>query len=143
MKNVLLAFCVSLSLATTATAADKFLDVEVSHAKGQKSARNLSNVPFYMKGEAHPPVAKDLGTFSSNMRSNAFLKKKPNACSQAYLSAIISLQNRATKEGADAVIDIISITKHNNLESANQFRCIHGAAVANVALSGRMVKLKK
>jgi hypothetical protein len=143
MKKLLLAACAGFVLSTTAFAADQFRDVDVAYAKQVKSAKNLSEVPFFMKGESHPAVAKSLGTFTSNKRTNAFWKSKQKACSVAYLSAVISLQNRAISEGADAVVDIISVTKHNNLESAEQFRCIHGTAVANVALTGRMVKYKK
>jgi hypothetical protein len=45
--------------------------------------------------------------------------------------------------GADAVIDIKSITKHNDLESATSYRCAAGGVVANVALTGRVVKFEK
>ena len=64
-------------------------------------------------------------------------------CQIAFLSAIIQLQRRAEKQGGNAVVDIKSITKHNDLESATQYRCAAGTFVANVALTGRVVKLAK
>ena len=40
--------------------------------------------------------------------------------------------------GGDAVVDIKSITKHNDLTSASEYRC----AAGDVVLTGRVVKLK-
>lgn len=42
---------------------------------------------------------------------------------RAFMSAAIALQERAKREGGNAVVDIKSITKHNDLVSATQFRC--------------------
>ena len=87
-------------------------------------------------------VAKKMGVYKSNKRTNAFNKSDEHACSIAFTSAIISLQKRARSLGGDAVVDIVSVTKNDNLESTSDFRCNVGSFVANVALSGRVVKLK-
>jgi hypothetical protein len=58
------------------------------------------------------------------------------------MSAVIALQERAKREGDNAVIDIKSITKHNDLVSATQFRCDDGAFASNVALTGTVATLK-
>ncbi len=42
--------------------------------------------------------------------------------------------------GGDRVIELKSITKHNNLESATHYRCAAGNVVANVALTGTVVR---
>jgi len=65
------------------------------------------------------------------------------ACEIAFLSAIIALQKRAMQLGADAVVDIKSITKHNDLDSATDYRCVAGSMIANVVLTGRAVKFEK
>ena len=94
-----------------------------------------------MKGESHPKVARELGTFTSNRRTNAFNKSDRDACHIAFLSAVIALQERARSEGGNAVVDIRSITRHNDLDSATDYRCVAGAVVANVVLTGHVVEL--
>jgi hypothetical protein len=133
-----------LLTALPASARDTFRDLDVERARKEGWGReNLSAVPIYMKGQEHRPVAEDLGTFTSNKRTNAANKSDEAACQIAFLSALISLQSRASALGADAVVDVRSITKHKDLDSATQYRCVAGAFVANVALEGRMVRLKK
>lgn len=95
-----------------------------------------------MAGQKHPPIAKSLGEFSSNRRTNAFNKSDRSACQIAFLSAIIALQQRARAEGGNAVVEIRSITRHEDLSSPSQYRCAAGNVVANVVLTGRVVKLK-
>jgi hypothetical protein len=103
----------------------------------------LLDVPFYMAGQPHAAVAHDLGVFKSNRSTNAFAKSDEEACQVAFLSALISLQERVRAEGGDAVVDVKSVTKHRDLESATSFRCAAGNVVANVAVSGRVVKFAK
>lgn len=125
-------------------ARDTFHDLSVEEARSSDLGQEkLLDVPFYMAGQKHPGVAKSIGTFTSNKRTNAFNKSDEYACQIAFLSAVISLQQRARQEGGDAVVDIKSITKHNDLESSSQFRCVAGNVIANVVLTGRVVRLAK
>jgi len=112
------------------------LESEIGKAK-------LLDVPIYFAGQAHPAVASDLGVIKSNRRTNAFNKTDEAACEIAFLSAVIALQSRAEREGADAVIEIKSITNTDELASTTQYRCSAGNVVANVVLTGRMVRLAK
>ncbi len=130
--------------ASPAAGRNTILDLDVESAKhAGLGHEKLLATPIYMKGQKHPAVAKDFGVFSSNRRTNAANKSDESACQVAFLSALIALQGRANAVGADAVVDVRSVTRNNNLESATQFRCASGAIVANVALEGRMVKLEK
>jgi uncharacterized protein YbjQ (UPF0145 family) len=130
--------------ASTAYARSTFHDFETKQAAESEIGKaKLLDVPFYMSGQKHPNVGQDFGEFTSNKRTNAFNKTDQDACNIAFLSAIISLQNRALKLGADAVIDIKSTTKHNNLTSATNYRCAAGNVIANVVLTGRVVKFGK
>ncbi len=101
----------------------------------------LPGIKLFMKGQSHPGVAKKLGEFKSNQRSNKFGKSAQEACDRAFVSALISLQQRAEREGGNAVIDIYTITKNQRYESPEKYRCITGFAVSNVALMGTVVKL--
>jgi len=141
---VWVAVLASVLVAPTALARNDLVDMSVETARSSSIGEaKLLDVPFYMAGQSHPKVTKTLGTYQSNKKTNAFGKSDEEACSVAFLSAVIQLQRRAQQLGGDAVVDIKSYTKHEDLESATLYRCAVGNVVANVALSGRVVKLGK
>ena len=142
--SILLGCLLCLFASTTANARSTMHDLSAKDAAESEIGKaKLLDVPFYMSGQKHAKVSRDMGTFTSNKRTNAFGKSDEAACQIAFLSAIISLQNRATQLGGDAVVDIKSITKHDDLDSATDYRCAAGGVIANVALTGRVVKLGK
>ncbi len=142
--SILLGCLLCLFASTTANARSTMHDLSAKEAAESATGKaKLQDVPFYMSGQKHTKVTRDLGVFTSNKRTNAFGKSDKMACEIAFLSAIISLQKRATQLGGDAVIDIKSITGNNDLDSATNFRCAAGNIVANVALTGRVVKFTK
>jgi uncharacterized protein YbjQ (UPF0145 family) len=130
----------SCLLASAAPARSDLLDIPVKTATAYDESSALLDVPYYMAGRSHSAIAKDLGVYRSNKRTNAVAQSDEHACSIAFLSALISLQQRARRRGGDAVVDIKSITQHRDLESSTEFRCAAGNVVANVALTGRVVK---
>jgi len=101
------------------------------------------NVQLIFGNQLHPPVAKNLGTFTSNRKTNAFNKSDKEACEWAFLSAILSLQERARREGGDAVVNIRSYYKKISISHQTKYMCGAGAIVAGVAFRGDVVKLKK
>jgi uncharacterized protein YbjQ (UPF0145 family) len=142
--GVLLCGLVLFLAASTAQARNTSHDFEVKSATDSEIGQaKLLDIPFYMSGQKHPNTGREFGEFKSNKRTNAFNKTDQEACEIAFLSAIISLQNRALKLGADAVVDIKSISKTGNLTSATSYRCAAGNVVANVVLTGRVVKFGK
>ncbi len=128
-------------VAQTAGARDTFHDLSVEAALKSPSASGMRAIPIFMAGQDHPAAGESIETATSNRRTNAFGKSDEDACAIAFLSAIIALQDRATALGGSAVVDIKSITKHNDLTSATEYRCVSGALIANVALTGTIVKL--
>lgn len=102
----------------------------------------LPDIKLYMKGQGHPAIARKLGEFKSNKRTNALGKSDESGCEIAFISALISLQERARKEGGNAVVDIYSITKDRKFESADTYSCLTGTLIANVALMGTVVQLQ-
>lgn len=117
-------------------------DFSIEFALASDTAKaKLLDVRTFFAGESHPAVAKDLGFFKANRRTNAFNKTDEAACEIAFLSALISLQKRAEAQGGNAVIDIKSITNTSELASAVSYRCSAGNVVANVVLTGRVVRL--
>lgn len=113
-------------------------DAQVSELGKEKLA---TDIKLFMKGEKHAKVLKQLGEYKSNKRSNGFGYSAQASCDRAFISALISLQDRARKEGGNAVIDIYTITKDKKFESAEEYSCIKGALVTNVALMGTVAVL--
>jgi len=133
----------SCPVGATALARSDLIDIPVKTATAHDESSALLDVAYYMAGRSHPAIAKDLGVYRSNKRTNAFTKSDEHSCSIAFMSAVIALQKRAQRLGGDAVVDIKSITQHKELESSTEFRCVVGNVVANVALSGRVVRFAK
>jgi uncharacterized protein YbjQ (UPF0145 family) len=143
-KNMFIAAIVLVLLvAVAAWARETFLDLPVKEAFEGSHGEKRLDVPFYMAGEKHPKVIRKLGEFKTNKRTNAFNKSDREACQIAFLSGVIALQERARKEGGNAVIDVRSVTKHRDLESATDYRCVAGNIIANVVLMGTVVELEE
>jgi len=139
----LAAVLVALATPSAALARADFHDFPVEAALATALAtQRLLDVPYYLAGQEHPAVSLDLGEFKSNQRSNGFGKSDQEACNVAFLSALITLQKRVTREDASAVVDIKSVTRNKTLASATDYRCVAGNVVVNVALTGRVVKFK-
>ena len=130
-------------VATPVLAKDTWHQFSAKEAQASTLGKDKLNpsIKLFLKGEKHAKVIKNIGEFKSNKRSNAFGKSAQAACDTAFISALMSLQDRAEKEGGNAVVDIYTITKDKKFESAEQYSCIKGALITNVALMGTVVKL--
>ncbi len=84
-------------------------------------------------------VTKNHGEFRANKKTNAFGKSDAKACNWAFLSAMISLKDRAVNSGGNAVINIRSNYKNNTTSSESTFQCGAGNILAGVALIGDIV----
>ncbi len=135
----------SVVFAPLALARNEILNFSVEEAMAsEKFAQEVGDsVKFYFGGQSHPAVEKKFGSFSSNKKTNAFNKSDMEACRWALYSALVSLRDRALREGGNAVVGIKSIYRNNTFESDTEFQCGAGAFVAGVALDGRVVKLKQ
>lgn len=88
-------------------------------------------------------MAKTLGEYTANRKTNAVNKSDQTACEWAFLSALLSLRDRAIEQGGDAVINIRSYYKKDEVTSNSEYECHAGAIIAGVALRGTVVKLAK
>ncbi len=138
--GLLMVLVITIGLSDVGAASRKH-EFPVQHAKESESGKNMLDIPFFMKGEAHPAAAQTLGEYKSNKKANGFRKKDQVACDHAFASAIISLQQRAQKEGGNAVIDVYSITKDVKFESADKYSCVAGNTIVHVALMGTVAKI--
>lgn len=132
-------------LTTTSTYArddvSKFSVAELLETEKAKNA--LLDVPVYFATQKHKAVAKTFGEISTNKKTNAFMKSDKEACEWVMLSALKALQQRAVKEGMDAVVNIESNYKKRHFASETEFECGAGNLMAGVALKGTLVKFEK
>lgn len=130
---------------TPATSRDDRLRFSIHNALASVNAKQKLNngVSFFFGEQAHGKVIKKLGRYSTSQKTNAFGKSDNQACEWAFLSALISLQQRALREGGNAVINIHSNYKGVEFKSDTEFECGAGAVIAGVALKGTVVKLKE
>jgi hypothetical protein len=110
------------------------LDTPVAKAKLDRGIR------LHFGGGAPGGVAKDLGVWKSNKKANAAFRDDKVACERAFLSAVLSLQERARKVGGNAVINIASNYRNVPTSSATQYMCGAGTIMAGVALTGRVIR---
>jgi hypothetical protein len=144
MKRHLMFAALFAALATSqAFARDTVHQFPIDEALKSESGKVGDDIPLYFAGQTHAPVAKTFGEFATNKKTNAFGKSDQAACQHVFLSAVIELQDRARKEGGNAVINIKSNYKNEVRESATEYTCGAGAVIAGVALKGDVVTLKK
>jgi|GEM_PF-943625 len=117
---------------------------EVSQAVTSKLGRTrLLEVPFYMKGqEGAPEATQSLGTWTQERSTRGVMRTDKTSCDVAFLSALIALQESAKKDGADAIVNLVSATRGKTTESPTHYRCISGATIAHVALTGDIIKTR-
>ncbi len=144
MKRHLMFAAVFASLMTgQAFARDTVHNFPIDAALKSEPGKVGDDIRLYFAGQPHPGVVKSFGEFATNKKTNAFGKSDDAACQHVFLSAVIELQERARKEGGNAVINIKSNYKNEERESATEYTCGAGAVVAGVALKGDVVTLKK
>lgn len=134
----------SALLCSSAMARDDVGSYDIKNALSSPDAiaKLGGSVKFYFGDQDYGKVVHDFGTFKTNKKTNAFNKSDKEACEWVFLSAMITLQERALKEGANAVVDIKSNYKNNLTSSQETFQCGAGTFVAGVALTGKVVSLK-
>jgi hypothetical protein len=142
MKRQLMLAAFATLVASHAFARDTVASYPVDAAIASEPGKVTPDVPLYFAGQSHPAVAQSYGEFATNKKTNAFGKSDLQACQHVFLSAVIELQERARKEGGNAVINIKSNYRNELTESATEFTCGAGAVIAGVALVGDVVTLK-
>ena len=131
---------------------------------GRKRVR--ADVALYFAGQAPPADTRPLGQVDAHRRgtigmvdtgtsANTGGERFPNtisgqhdrltkeACVKAFVVVLSDLQVKARRAGADAVIELKSNFRGQELASDSQFLCGHGVWRAHVALHGQMAKLAR
>jgi hypothetical protein len=141
IKSIVAAIGVLVVL--TAYARDTRLQLPLKDALETEGAKSRldPNIRFYFGSQAHPKPLQSFGSFTSNKKTNFFNKSDKEGCEWAFLSAMLSFQDRVRREGGNAVIGIKSIYRGGDFSSDTQYECGAGAVTGGVSLRGEVVKL--
>ena len=142
MKS-LLGVALATLVTAEATARDTGLKMPIADVLTEYADRLDSDIPLYFGEQSHPSIKRKHGEFVSNKKTNGVGKSDDEACRWVMLSAILSLQERASREGGNAVVNIRSYYKKNEMSSKTEYECHAGNIMAGVALIGDVVTLDK
>ena len=128
---------------SAAYARDSLIRVSIEEAitTADAEVKLDAGIKFFFGDQEHPEIVTQIGTYTSNKKTNAFGKSDQKACKWAFLSAMITFQERAIAEGGNAVVNIRSNYKQSDFSSTTEFECGAGAVMAGVTLVGEVVKL--
>jgi hypothetical protein len=137
---LVLAFIVSVP---EASARDDRLRFSVADVLAiPENASRLEGVTFYFGEQSHPEITRNHGEFRTNKKTNAFNKSDLQACQRAMMSAMLQLHKKAMSLGANAVVNILSNYKNDQVSSDTEFVCGAGGIMAGVALIGTFVEIE-
>jgi uncharacterized protein YbjQ (UPF0145 family) len=142
VRKIFLILLVAM-VALSAEARDDKTMFSIADAMNTEDAKAKldQGIHFYFGDQKHPKVEKTFGEFMSNKKTNAFNKTDTRACQWAFLSAMLSFQQRAVNMGGNAVINIRSYYKKNKVSSTDEFECGVGHIIAGVTFLGDVVKI--
>lgn len=146
-KFVLGVAIIAAALGSTAPAQARdtklMMPLAAAMAVNDAPTRLADGVKFYFGKQPTPEIAQRLGVDKTSQKTNSFGKTPQVACNWAFLSAMLRLQQRAKELGADAVVNIVSNYKNEEMSSDTEFECHDGTMMSGVALKGEFVKLKQ
>jgi uncharacterized protein YbjQ (UPF0145 family) len=99
------------------------------------------SVTFYLAGEALPANVKKLNAVSSSRITNNEETSNEDACFWALQSTLATLQSKAKKAGANAVINIAGVNKRDLSSDSESYQCLPNVEVSGVALRGELVRV--
>ena len=98
-------------------------------------------VKFFLAGQKTPAVSNRMGEGVSNKKTNGVGKDDRFGCKWAALSALLSFQASAKRNGANAVVDLVSYYKKNTVSSPTDIECHAGGVIVGVTLKGTYAKI--
>ncbi len=133
-----------ICVASESQARNEVIKLNIAEAleTADAKAKLKPEITFHFGSANAPAAAKNLGATQSNKKTNGFKKDKKSACQHAFLSAMLSFQERAIKEGGDAVVKITSYYYKNAFDSTTEFECGTGNVMVGVTFQGEVIKKK-
>ena len=132
-----------LAAGLPAHAADDVLMMPVKPALETPDAKQKldGSVTFYFGDTPHPKVLENYGEFVSNKKTRAFGASDAATCQRVVLSNFIEFQERAKALGGNAVVNVTSYFRRNEVKDNDRYECHVGFLMSGVALKGDVVKL--
>lgn len=140
MKKFLFFVVAALFVANSAYAKNDIVRFPIAAALAEPDAKAKldPNIKFYFGNKsAGRKITQQL---SSNKKANGVGKSDQAACNRAFLSALLSFQDRAKKEGGNKVVNITSYYYKNVFVSDKEFECGVGTIMSGVTLRGYIAK---
>jgi len=140
----MLVCAVALLATTTSTARNTKAMWPIAEAMSapEAKARLDAGIQFFFSNAPHPAVAKSFGVYTSNKKTNGTNKTDKEACDWAFLSAMLSFQQRAVQLGGNAVINIRSYYDKHEVSSEKEYECGSGALMSGVTFQGEVVTIE-
>ena len=102
-----------------------------------------NDVMFVSGNQAAPAGATLKGTFVANHKTNSVGKSDERACAWAMVSALVSLRERALREGGNAVVNVVSYYDKIPFASETEYECHAGGIIAGVVLQGTIARTSR
>ena len=144
MKKIVVCTAAALLMAAPALARDTIVNVRLADVLDMPQAKQKldGSVKFFLLGQATPAVLKTLGEDQSNPKTWTGGKTDEFACKWVILTALINFQSSAKREGANAVVNLVSYYRKNETRSDTTIECHAGGVLAGVTLKGSYAKVQ-
>lgn len=138
MKKILFVIAI-FGFFVSANAKNDVTNLSIQAALNSDLARQKldPSIKFVFGSSAGKTITRGL---TANKKTNAFGKDKEVACQRAFISALITFQQRAKKEGGNKVVNITSYYYKNHFSSKSEFQCGIGNVMVGVTLKGDIAK---
>lgn len=115
--------------------------VDAALATTEAKDRFDDSVQFYFGGRPYPDPVQTFGIHESGRRLLSPTQSDEVGCQLAFVEALAALRDAAKEAGANAIVDIKSISNNREFRSESEFECHSGYVVSDVTLEGKLVKL--
>ena len=138
LNSIVLAVSLAFIAATEARDDKHVLSINAVLQSGDAKNQPDGSVKFFFADQKTPAILKRLVDDSTHQKVSTRRERDESSCKAAFLEALVALQKRANKLGANAVVNIVSF--YNLTRSASEFEC-HAGAAAHVMLKGDFVQI--
>ena len=117
------ALVLSLAMAWVAYARDEkyLLSINAALQATDIKYKPDGSVKFFFANQKTPQILKKLGSDSAHEKVSTRAERDESSCNAAFLEALVALQKRAQKAGANAVVNIVSYYRKDVTSSATEF----------------------
>ena len=102
----------------------------------------LQGVRLYFGNQSHPAVEKSYREQVVQRKSSAVERESKESGARALATALLTLRLNALNSGGDAIINIISNYRGNEVSSETHYQCATGVLMSGISVKGTIVKLR-